>query len=168
MSHWTSSNTDAFVHAIATDFIAQIEDRLEDEGINRQKFARLLKVSPGRVSQTLNDPASFNLRTIVNYARVLGMKVSILAYDDGDSSNDKGPISAEVFTACWKHNGRPQDLSMFSAGAPASNYNQRVWRAREVPQEAIEHGDIPSLGVRSWFIPQELGDSKSLRQGANE
>src|ERR1700693_2418280 len=115
LKHWTGNDTDAFVHAIASDFVGQIETKLETERMSRRGFASLLHVSPGRVSQTLNDPSGFNLRTIVNYARVLGMKVSIVAYEDDDPTNDRGPISAAVFATCWRQSGRPQDLANFSA-----------------------------------------------------
>ncbi len=165
LKHWTGTDTDAFIHAIASDFIAQIETKLEDEGLTRRSFARLLHVSPGRVSQILNDPSSFNLRTIVNYARVLGMKASIVAYDDGDPNNDKGPISAEVFTTCWENSGRPQDLAMFSTGMPATGYDQQGWGIWEAPQDAIEHSDMISPSIFVWSRPQENRNVEILQQG---
>jgi predicted XRE-type DNA-binding protein len=120
VKHWTGTDADAFIHAIASDFVAQIETKLESENISRRQFARLLHVSPGRVSQTLNDPSGFNLRTIVNYVRALGMKAAIVAYSDDDPNNDRGPINAEVFNICWRQSGRPQDLAGFSMAQVAA------------------------------------------------
>src|ERR1019366_8163297 len=114
VKHWTYGDSDAFVYAIASDFVAQIETKLEQEGMSRKAYGKLLDVTPGRVSQLLNDPSSFNLRSVVNCARALGMKVSIVAYEDGDSTNISGPINSQVFASCWENFGRPRDLLQFA------------------------------------------------------
>jgi hypothetical protein len=38
------------------------------------------------------------------------MKVAVVAYDDGDPSNEKGPINSEIFSVCWSQCGRPRDF----------------------------------------------------------
>jgi hypothetical protein len=82
-------------------------------------IASKLNVSPGRVSQVLNNPGNLTIARTVEYTRALGMKVALIAYDDGDSENDKGPVNAEVFTQCWRRMGCPRDL--FSLHAPVIN-----------------------------------------------
>ena len=114
--HWTSKSDADFAHRIGSDFVAQLETRIEDGGIEKQAIAAKLGVSPGRVSQVLNNPGNIGILTMVQYARALGMKVAIIAYDDNDPDNNKGPISAEVFTRSWQNMGKPTDL--FSLGAP--------------------------------------------------
>jgi predicted XRE-type DNA-binding protein len=110
MTHWTARSTEDFAYRIASDFVAQIETKLEDKEMGRAEFAKAIGVTPGRVSQVLNNPTYFNLKSIVNYAKAVGMKVSIVAYDDGDLTNREGPINAQVFASCWQRAGRPRDL----------------------------------------------------------
>lgn len=38
------------------------------------------------------------------------MKVALVAYEDGDSQNQSGPISSEIFAICWKRMGSPRDF----------------------------------------------------------
>jgi hypothetical protein len=47
---------------------------------------------------------------MAKYARALGMKVSIVAYDDHDPENKKGPINSEIFKMCWEQLGKPRDF----------------------------------------------------------
>jgi len=67
-------------------------------------------VTDGRISQVLNNPGNLTLRKVVEYARALGMKVSIVAYEDGDPDNVSGPINSEIFNMCWKKAGCPNDF----------------------------------------------------------
>jgi hypothetical protein len=108
--HWTSSTIDNFVFQIAADFTLQLEKKLEVGPISNKELAERLKVTAGRVSQVLNNPGNFKLRSMTEYARALGMKVTVVAYDDNDPDNKKGPINSEVFYECWKRVGRPRDF----------------------------------------------------------
>ena len=110
LRHWTSRSDDAFAHAISSDFVAQIETVMEDEGMDRKKLAMLAHVSPGRVSQVLNNPTSQNLRSVVKFARAVKRKVAIVIYNDGDPNNEQGPVDAGVFSASWEKLGCPKDL----------------------------------------------------------
>lgn len=47
---------------------------------------------------------------MAEYARALGMKVVVVAYDDNDPDNTRGPINPEIFQQCWKHMGSPADF----------------------------------------------------------
>ena len=108
--HWTSRSAKDFVYRISTDFILQVEKKMEEEGMNQKALAEKLRVSSGRVSQILRNPGNLTLRKIVDYSRVLGLKVSIVAYDDGDPQNLNGPINAEIFHMCWQRAGSPRDF----------------------------------------------------------
>jgi DNA-binding phage protein len=117
LKHWTANNTGAFVHRIASDFVAQLENKLQKDGSNHAELASRLGVTPGRVSQVLNTPGNLTLRNIVQYVRALGLKVAIVAYDDGDPQNHNGPVNSEIFAACWKNAGSPAnffELSQFT------------------------------------------------------
>jgi transcriptional regulator with XRE-family HTH domain len=107
--HWTSESTEAFAYRISSDFVLQLEKRMEGH-ISQNDLARRLNVSKGRVSQVLNNPGNLTLKNVVQYARALEMKVAIVAYDDGDAENKNGPISSEIFYQCWKSNGKPTDF----------------------------------------------------------
>lgn len=108
--HWTAESNEAFLHKISFDFIAQLEKKIAEIGIPHGTLARKLGVSEGAVSHILNNPENLTLKTIVAYARVLGLKVSVVAYDDGDRNNERGPIDSELFAACWENAGKPSDF----------------------------------------------------------
>jgi hypothetical protein len=63
-----------------------------------------------RISQIFNNPGNLTLNKIVQYARALGLKVAVIAYDDGDHINKNGPISSEIFNICWENAGKPKDF----------------------------------------------------------
>ena len=108
--HWTERSIKDFRFRIVADFIAQLEKKIESLPITQNEIAKRLGVTKERVSQILNEPGNITLDNIVKYARALGMKVSIIAYDDGDSKNKKGPVNSEVFQICWEQLGKPQDF----------------------------------------------------------
>jgi predicted XRE-type DNA-binding protein len=110
VTHWTSRSVDDFTYRIASDFVGQIEAKLESNGTPRTRFAKAIGVTPGRVSQVLNNPTYFNLKSMVSYAKAAGMKVAVIAYDDDDPKNEKGPINAQVFSSSWDRAGKPRDL----------------------------------------------------------
>jgi transcriptional regulator with XRE-family HTH domain len=108
--HWTSRSTEDFVYRISSDFVLQLEKKMEEEKMSQKALAGRLRVSDGRVSQILRNPGNLTLKKIVEYSHVLGMKVSIVAYDDGDPHNDYGPVNSEIFHLCWKRAGAPRDF----------------------------------------------------------
>jgi transcriptional regulator with XRE-family HTH domain len=122
MKHWTQANTSDFAYSISLDFFTQLEDRIEASGISRKELSTKLQVTPSAVSQTLNNPPDNpHLETLVQYARQLGLKVTIVSYDDDDPDNDKGPIYSGVFEKSWHAMGCPRDLSMFNESGATAN-----------------------------------------------
>jgi hypothetical protein len=110
IQHWTQKSIDDFVYRISSDFVVQLEKRLEQLGLTHKKLAKVLDVSEGRVSQVFNNPGNLTLTSTVQYARAGGMKVAIVAYDDGDPKNNTGPVSSEIFNICWKNAGSPRSF----------------------------------------------------------
>lgn len=110
LAHWTQRSVADFVYNISSNFVAQLETRMEEKEISRSELAARMNKSNGRVSQVFNNPGNLSLRVIVEYARTLDMKVSIVAYDDGDPDNKNGPINPEVFVKSWEKANRPLDL----------------------------------------------------------
>lgn len=108
--HWTERNIKTYLFRIVADFIDQIENKMESLPISQDEFAKKLGLSKGRVSQILNRRGNITLKTIIHCARTLGMKVSMVAYEDDDPRNKKGPINPEVFRICWEKSGKPRDL----------------------------------------------------------
>lgn len=110
VTHWTENSITDFVYNISSNFVAQIETKIEAEEISQNEIANKMNKSSGRISQLLNNPGNLSIRVMVELARALGMKVSIVAYDDDDSDNNRGPIDPDVFVKCWKRAGRPANL----------------------------------------------------------
>jgi len=108
--HWTSRTIDNFVFQVASDFTMQLEKKLEGGPIRNKELAERLKVTASAVSQVLNNPGNFKLRSMTEYARALGLKLAVVAYEDGDPGNKKGPINSAIFYECWKRAGRPRDF----------------------------------------------------------
>lgn len=110
MTHWTERSVDDFLYRIATDFVMQLEKRIQSEPLSKTKLAQKLGVTKGRVSQILNNPGNLTLRMIIKCARALGMKVTVVAYDDNDRENELGPVNSEIFRVCWENSGKPVDF----------------------------------------------------------
>src|SRR4051794_37739593 len=119
--HWTAESVENFTFRIASDFLAQIESQLETDGTNRSKIAQLIGRSKGRVSQLFN-PGNITLGSDVRLCRALGMKVSLVAYNDKDPNNQNGPIDSEVFSKCWAKLGAPRTYFEFDAIAPIADF----------------------------------------------
>lgn len=110
-THWTETIVEHFRYRITSDFLDQLIKKMKSEKISQAELAKKLRLSPGRVSQILNgEMNNFELESIISYARALGMKVSLVAYDDGDPDNERGPIDAEIFATCWERQGKPVDF----------------------------------------------------------
>lgn len=114
VAHWTQKSVEDFQHSIAADFIAFIESSMDEEGVSQAELAKRLGVNPSRVSQVLNNPGNLTLKKVVEYVRVLGRKVAVVGYDDGDRENMHGPVNAEVFHTCWKHMDSPTNFFVFN------------------------------------------------------
>lgn len=109
-THWTAHSTKKFIFRIATDFVSQLEDRMEILSFSKKKLAQKLGKSKGRVSQVFNNPGNLELESIVDFSRALGMKVTIMAYEDNDPDNTRGPINPEIFRICWEKANKPRDF----------------------------------------------------------
>jgi transcriptional regulator with XRE-family HTH domain len=121
--HWTSEDSEAFVHGLAFDFIVQVEKRMEELDLNQAAVAQRLGVSEGAVSHVLNNPQNLTLKTIARYCQALNIRVSVVMYDIGDRAEEVGPIPGEIFESCWSRSGKPQqfdDLQLTRAGTEAS------------------------------------------------
>src|SRR6266852_3242787 len=87
--HWTANSTLRTVRSISSDFVAQLETRMEQfDGFTHTELAKRLSVTLGRVSQVMNSPGNFTLKNAVLYAGAVNMKVAVVAYHD-DPQNRK-------------------------------------------------------------------------------
>jgi len=111
--HWTERSIKDYLFRVATDFVAQLEKKMELKDISQDELAQKLGITKGRVSQVLNHPGNISLAVFAKYARALGMKMSVVAYDDNDLLNKKGPINSEIFETCWQECGKPRDFWAF-------------------------------------------------------
>jgi predicted XRE-type DNA-binding protein len=122
MPHYTSADDESFVNRITFDFIAQMANRLETSKMKQSELADKLDVGESAVSQVLNlGRMNLTLKTMVRYARALGMKVAIVAYDDRDPHNENGPIGSEIFSLSWEKIGKPRDVWSVNESTYATN-----------------------------------------------
>jgi hypothetical protein len=54
--NWTAESDPAFVHKVGFDFIAHFEKKIKSAGVTQVKLAKILGISEGAVSKTLNNP----------------------------------------------------------------------------------------------------------------
>lgn len=107
---WTEEKFENFVYYIAADFVDKLEEEMEESGLTKKELAKRLDVSAGRVSQIFHNPGNLTLEMIVRCARAVGIKVAVLAYNDGDKDNLNGPIVPQVFYECWEKCGKPKNM----------------------------------------------------------
>lgn len=115
-AHWTERSTEDFLYSIASDFVEQLIREMKAKRITRAALAKSVQLSRARISQVFNNPGNLTLDTMVKLARALHLKVTIVAYDDKDPGNRRGPVNADMFLLCWKHANRPFD--MWDVGDP--------------------------------------------------
>jgi len=115
MSHWTQGNVGDFVYSLSLDFFTQLEDQIRVSKLQQKDLAEKLGISASAVSQMLNNPPEKpELETLVKYARAVGSKVSVVLYNDGDPTNERGPVYSGIFEQSWEALNRPQDLEAVS------------------------------------------------------
>ena len=160
--HWTGTSPTDFAFWISSDFTAQIETHLEKQGIGKSELANLLGVTLPRVSQVLNNPGNLTLANVVKYPRALGLKVAIVIYDDGDPSNEKGPISAEIFQDCWRRAGKPNEMFSLSS-APARQTFYRPKNAGLLVMPKADWGQ--GTDTRLWVWTNQQAQIETERRG---
>lgn len=109
-AHWTERSIEDYRFRIVADFISQIEEKMNSETTSQDELATILGVTKGRVSQMLNNPGNITFNNIVKLSRALKMKVSLVAYEDDDPRNTKGPINSDIFKICWERQGKPNNF----------------------------------------------------------
>lgn len=125
--HWTSESLTDFRFFVASDFVTQIQDRLSIAGLSQAQLAQRMGVTEGRISQIFNNPGNLTLNTMIQCVRSLDLKLTTLAYDDGDPDYRRGPVLSDVFQSCWVTLGKPRDNWEFEEEARirlADGWNQ--------------------------------------------
>jgi transcriptional regulator with XRE-family HTH domain len=155
MAHYTSTDQGAFVEKVMFDFIGQIAQRLESSETTQTAFADQLGVTDSEVSQVLNlNRVNLTLKTMVKYARALGMKVAIVAYDDGDPTNQNGPVNPDIFYRSWNKLGQPRDIWSVNNFAVANSSERQCqiftrWHSRTTDTSAFRRSFF-QLSQETW------------------
>lgn len=158
--HWTAEDTADFVFSVGADFVGQVEVKLERANIPQRELAKKLKVSPGRVSQLLNNPGNLELKTIVDCALALGLKASIVLYDDDDHKKEYGPLHPDVFRTCWEMSGKPKDAWSIdvipSKGyAPGAGLAIHSQKSQPTNRSLVNYGRLQSAVTSSLMLGME-------------
>jgi len=156
-SHWTERSNKDFLFRIAADFITQLEDKMESLPMSQDELAQRLNVTKGRVSQILNNPGNITLGKIIEYARTLGMKVSIVGYEDNDPNNEKGPINSAVFSICWEKYGKPRDFWAFQEKESRTSSIDNAQQYANTPTTAA--ATFGALALRKAEMASPISDA---------
>lgn len=161
ITHWTERSIEDFAFSIAADFVRQIEQAMDGRDLSQADLAKRLGVSTGRVSQVMNNPGNLTLKNIVQYARALGLKTTVVTYDDEDPANQKGPVAPEVFSTCWDRCGNPTDFfALENLKPPQFTTVSFVWVQVSLVQMSTEGSYFTvknTMAVNSPNITQTVG-----------
>jgi hypothetical protein len=136
--HWTAESVENFTYRIASDFLAQVETKIEQGEVSRTDLAHRLNRTLGRVSQLFN-PGNITVSSAVRLVRAAGMKVALVAYDDNDPKNENGPVNSDLFYRCWKHMGAPKTFfELSNTIAPVVHFHGSYFD--QTPQSAANVG----------------------------
>lgn len=161
--HWTERSTEDFVYRIASDFALQIETKMNDEKVTQAGLAERLGVTDASVSQVLRNPGNFTLKKMAKYARSLGLKVAVVAYEDSDPENKNGPINSQIFAACWTKAGKPTDFfSLRESTAIIRNPTLSIRYVADLSHESESVSHDTQLIDLVWQQAQRTTTSKSL------
>ncbi|MGA3086865.1 MAG: helix-turn-helix domain-containing protein [Thermodesulfobacteriota bacterium] len=163
--HWTERSIKDYLFRIASDFLTQLEKKMEASGTSQDELAEELGLTKGRVSQVLNHPGNITLSNVIKYTRALGMKVSIVAYEDNDPENIKGPINSEVFKICWEKLGKPPDFWAFNEISTGENLPHGLLYSDPFINPSL--GVIPGTGQIPDGYPEDFLKDYKLIPGAN-
>ncbi len=149
MKHWTDRSVEDFQFRVAADFVMQLEAKMDQLDMSQAELAKAMGVTEGRISQIINSPGNLSLNLMVKCARVLGMKMSVVAYEDEDRENTQGPVDADIFRRCWEKAGCPRDFWALEEQHEQCDEKPRA-RAASAGQGAPQWGEaspvIISLG----------------------
>ena len=170
MTHWTNRSPEDFLYSIASDFIEQIEGKMEALGMRQNQLADAARVSKGYVSRVFKNPGNLSLETIVKFARSVGMKASILAYEDmNDPDNTRGPINADIFRTCWQLAGTPSDmwsLPSMNKAIITSNIAVPPVASSSGLFYASHHGTVSCLDLSKGYLNIYYGNASTLAKAA--
>ena len=111
--HWTDESPMRFKLCLMYNFLAGVEQRLEELCLTKKKLAEKLGVPPRQVNRLWDNPDKITLHHIITWCRVLGLKPAIVVYEDDSIPSRQAPVHPEVFLASWKRLGCPVDNSPF-------------------------------------------------------
>lgn len=154
--HWTERSAGDFLYRIGLDFVSSLESSMGD--MTQAEFAKVVGKSEGRISQIFNNPGNLTLKTAIEYARGLGLKIAIVTYNDGDPDNNNGPINSEIFSKCWERLNKPTDFFELTDAcklrARTDSAGKMIIRVYTARATSTEHG--PYAFVRSGISSREL------------
>ncbi len=165
MPHYTATNDEAFINRITFDFISQIANRLETSKMKQSELAEKLEVGESAVSQVLNlSRMNLTLKLMVGYARALGMKLAIVAYDDHDPNNENGPVGSEIFSSSWEKIGRPRDMwSVSEVNSAATHCLCTIfdWKPGWMNLTTSEGAPGTAMEIPFYLIPKEIKEANT-------
>ena len=102
------SNLELYRSTITFDFMMALCEKMKENNVSQKQLAEKLGKTEGFISQKLNDPGNLTFETMFSFAKALGLKISIVPYDDQDPAFEKMPIYSGMFAGLWEAMGRPR------------------------------------------------------------
>lgn len=129
--HWTEKSPEDFAYSIGSCFLDVIESRLDQIGEDRNWLILSLKLP----KNIFDKPYLLTLPMAALMARTVDLKVALVAYNDRDKSNKKGPIHACVFQKIWEAAGKPRDMwSVRDFKKDIKDFKKVIWDIEKGPR----------------------------------
>lgn len=162
--HWTFESEVNLQTRIASDFLAQIEEKIAEKDWTHAEVANALGVTEGRISQVFNNPGNLTLKTMMKMAAAVDLLVSVVAYSLGEASQESGPVASGIFDACWKKLQKPKThwdlekltVSFKRVGTESESSCHRNWLTRP------EANHTPESRKTTWGAKTESNEEELL------
>jgi transcriptional regulator with XRE-family HTH domain len=103
------NDVEAAKHHVSFDFILSLQVRMQEKGITVKDLADKVGLTEARVNQFFKSPRKMTLETMNDWALAVGLKLSVVVYDDGDLKHI--PVFGETFNHLWITHGKPYSFN---------------------------------------------------------
>jgi hypothetical protein len=126
MAHWTAKSISSYIFAVTSNFVITLENQLTRQKKKYKDLAKALNIPMAEVMYKIDNPQFLSLVECLKWARAAGMKFILVAYDDEDTDNERGPVNCELVRLAWELLGRPDTMTQLREAAKKYNIESKV------------------------------------------
>lgn len=110
--HWTDKNFKSYKTKFMFDFIIQLENKMDELGIDEEDISNHLNISVKKFNKIMNNPKKLKLKTIYKISKLINCHIGLILYDRkyGISKEHHGPVCPIIIEKSWKLCDNPVDM----------------------------------------------------------